>query len=102
MHTTLNIPQKKQPEIALVQLGSGFDVGAFPIDLISADLMTQILEACPRPGIKQAMLEALSNVVRRKPMSGMINMMGDVGRRCVDGFHIPNFCDFVHGSGFAD
>lgn len=102
LHTTLNIPQKKQPEIALVQLGSGIDVGAFPIDLISADLMTQILEAYPRLGFKQAMLEALSNIVRQKPMTGMINMMGDVGRRCVDGFHIPNFCDVVHASGFTD
>lgn len=102
LHTTLNIPQRKQPEIALVQLGSGIDVGAFPLDLISADMMTRILEAYPRLGFKQAMLEALANVVRRKPMTGMINMMGDVGHRCVDGFHVPNFCDVVHSANFAD
>ncbi len=102
LHTTLDIPQRKSPEIALVQLGAGVDVGAVSRDLLSPAVIDQILEAYPRLGFKQAILDTLADVIRRKPMTGMTNLMGDVGHACVDGFHIPSFCDIVHGAKFAE
>src|SRR5688572_1968347 len=67
LHTTLSIPQRKQPEIALVQLGAGIDVGAVPRSLLTPESVELILGEYPRLGYKKAMLEAMGAVVRRKP-----------------------------------
>src|SRR5690606_26271136 len=59
LHTTLGIPQRKQPEIALVQLGAGIDVGAVPRSLLSPEFVEIVLSEYPRLGFKKAMLEAM-------------------------------------------
>jgi hypothetical protein len=102
LHSTFAIPQRKQPEIALVQVGAGIDIGAFPIDLITPDVLKLVIEALPRLGFKQAMQEAIAAVVARKPQSAMINFASDIGHRHVAGFHLPNFCDVVDGAGFNE
>lgn len=102
LHATINIPQRKQPEIALVQAGAGVDVGAFPIDMLSKGAIDRIVDTYPRLDFKRAMLAAMADVVARKPMTGMINLMGDIGHRCVDGFRLPNFCDVVASAAFNE
>ena len=102
LHTTLSIPQRKRPEIALVQFGAGIDVGAIPLEALSRSAVDQILEAYPRMGFKEAMLSTMASVVEKKPMTGVINLMGDVGRECVHGLQIPSFCDVVRGSSFEE
>lgn len=102
LHTTLDYPQRKQPEVALVQMGAGLDVGIFPLDILQPEKLEQILDAYPRLGFKKAMLETMAGVVALKPMTGMVNVMGDVGHRCVDEFGIPNFCDVVEAAGFDE
>ncbi len=102
LHTTLEVPQRKQPEIALVQMGAGLDIGIFPLELVQSGTLKQTLDAYPRLGFKKAMLETMSGIVARKPMTGMVNVMGDIGHRCVESFAIPNFCDVVEGSAFDE
>lgn len=102
LHATLQIPQRKQPEIALVQLGAGVDIGAIPKDVLTPDVIEQILAEYPRLGFKQAMLQSMAEVVRRKPMTGIINLMGEVGREMVEGYPAPTFCQVVHGAQFDD
>lgn len=99
LHTTPGIPQRKQAEIALVQLGAGIDIGAIPLSLVTPESVEIILAEYPRLGFKKAMLEAMGAVVRRKPMTGAFNLMGEVGR---DREHlpIPRFCDIVMYSQF--
>ena len=101
LHTTPGVPQRKQPEIALVQLGAGIDIGAIPRSLVTPESVEIILAEYPRLGFKKAMLEAMGAVVRRKPMTGMINLMGDIGR---DQEHlpIPGFCDVVMHAEFDE
>lgn len=42
------------------------------------------------------MLEAMGAVIRRKPMTGAINLMGEIGRER-EHLPIPGFCDiFMH------
>ena len=94
LHTTLGVSQRKQPEIALLQVGAGIDVGAIPRSLVTPASMEIILAEFPRLGFKQAFLEAMGAVVRRKPMTGAINLMGDVGRER-EHLPIPTFCDVV-------
>jgi len=102
LHTTLSVPQRKRPEIALVQLGAGIDVGAVPLAVVTPGVVDQILDAFPRIGFKQAMIDALAEIVARKPMTGLTTLMGDVGRECVDGFNIPSICDVIRSAPFED
>ena len=37
LHTTPSVPQRKRPEIALVQLGAGVDIGTIPRSLITPE-----------------------------------------------------------------
>lgn len=89
LHSTLHVPQRKQPEIALVQLGAGIDMGAMPRSLLNPEAIEIILAEYPRLGFKKAMLAAMGEVVRRKPMTGTINLMGEIGRH--QGLPIPEF-----------
>ena len=101
LHTSPGIPQRKRPEIALVQLGAGIDIGAIPRDLVTPETVEAILSEYPRLGFKQAMLEAMGRVVRRKPMTGAINLMGEIGRER-EQLAIPHFCDIVTNAEFAE
>lgn len=101
LHSTLTVPQRKQPEIALVQLGAGIDVGAIPRSLVTAETVEIILAEFPRLGFKKAFLQAMGAVIRRKPMTGVINLMGDVGRGR-EGLSIPSFCDVVMTAEFDE
>lgn len=101
LHTTLGIPQRKQPEIALVQLGAGIDVGAVPRSLLSPEFVEIVLSEYPRLGFKKAMLEAMAAVVRRKPMSGIVNLMGEIGREH-ENLPIPGFCDILAHAEFSE
>ena len=76
LHTTFGVLQCKQPEIALLQVGAGIDVGAIPRSLVTPESMEIILAEFPRLGFKQAFLEAMGTVIRRKPMTGAVNLMG--------------------------
>lgn len=101
LHTTLGVPQRKQPEIALLQLGAGIDVGAVPRSLVTPESVEIILAEYPRLGFKKAFLEAMGTVIRRKPMTGAINLMGEVGRE-QEGLPIPGFCDVVMHAEFDE
>lgn len=101
LHTTLAVPQRKQPEIALVQLGAGIDVGAVPRSLLAPEAVEIILAEYPRLGFKTAMLAAMGAVIRRKPMTGMVNLMADVGRDR-EKLSIPSFCEVVAHAHFDD
>ena len=101
LHTTLGVSQRKQAEIALLQIGAGIDVGAIPQSLVTPESIEIILAEYPRLGFKQAMLAAMDAVVRRKPMTGVVNLMGDVGRERAH-LPIPSFCDVVMHSEFSE
>ncbi|WP_224371849.1 hypothetical protein [Hyalangium versicolor] len=101
LHTTPGVPQRKQPEIALLQLGAGIDIGAIPRSLVTPNSVEIILSEYPRLGFKKAMLEAMGTVVRRKPMTGAINLMGEIGR-VQEHLPIPGFCDIVMHAEFED
>lgn len=101
LHTTLAVPQRKQAEIALLQMGAGIDMGAMPRDLLSEEFVERVLAEYPRLGFKQAMLEAMGAVVRRKPQTGLINLMSDVAR-AQEGIDLPGFCDVVKCADFVE
>ncbi|BET98501.1 HD domain-containing protein [Xenorhabdus taiwanensis] len=101
LHTTFSIPQRKQPEIALLQLGAGIDIGAFPRTLLSPQAVEVILAEYPRLGFKKAMLNAMGSVVRRKPTTGVLNLMGEIGREH-EQLHVLSFCDMLAHADFPE
>lgn len=101
LHTTLGVPQRKQPEIALLQIGAGIDVGAIPRSLITPESVEAILAEFPRLGFKKAFLQAMGAVIRRKPETGVINLMADVARER-EQLPVPSFCDVVMHADFDE
>ncbi len=102
LHTTPGIPQRKQPEIALVQLGAGIDVGVIPVAMLAEESVARILEDYPRLGFKRAILETLAAMLENKPHTAQGNFTADVGQRFIPGFKVGNFCDAVHGAHFHE
>ena len=94
LHTTPGVPQRRQFEVALLQLGAGIDIGAIPRSLVTPEAVEIILAEFPRLGFKQAFLAAMGAVIRRKPSVGAMNLMGEVGRER-EHLPIPGFCDLV-------
>ena len=101
LHTTPGVPQRKQPEIALLQLGAGIDIGVIPRALVTPESVDIILAEYPRLGFKVAMLEAMGAVIRRKPETGVLNLMGEIGRER-EHLPIPGFCDAVAHAEFDE
>ena len=102
LHTTLTVPQRKAPEIALVQMGAGIDVGAIPRNGLSADLVDAVLEAWPRLGFKKAMIAAMIRMVERDPKSAGSSVIADIAERKIPGFKRANICDALEHADFAE
>ncbi|SNZ19496.1 phosphohydrolase [Cohaesibacter gelatinilyticus] len=102
LHTTLGIPQSKRPEIGLVQLGAGIDVGVVPLEMLDSQFVDEVLVEYPRADFKNKMLERIAEVVGRKPHMTMHTFAEDILERHVEGHHRHNFCDAMHGSAFAE
>lgn len=85
----------------MVQLGAGIDIGAIPRSLVTPERVEIILAEYPRLGFKKAMLEAMGAVIRRKPMTGAINLMAEVGRER-EHLPIPGLCDVVMHAEFDE
>jgi hypothetical protein len=75
------------------------DIGAIRATLVNR---MRILAEYPRLGFKEAMLQAMAAVVSKKPMTGIVNLMGEVGREMVDHYHAPGFCDVIRGAQFDE
>ena len=102
LHTITGIPQRKVPEIALVQMGAGIDVGAIPREILSADSVDAVLDAWPRLGFKKAMVEAFVRMVERNAPSVALGVVADIAERKIPGFERRNICDAFEHAAFSD
>jgi hypothetical protein len=102
LHTSLGIPIRKQPEIALVQVGSGLDVIGLRIEELPYGALDQILAAYPRLGLKKAFPPALAEVVAKKLQTTLGNIAADIAARHIPGFKPVNFCDLMDAAPFSE
>jgi hypothetical protein len=100
LHTTMQIPQRKCPEIALCQLGIAVDVGVAPFDLGPA--LPGVLAAFPRLDFKRALVDAFEALYHRNPASASSHVVEDVCERRVPGFRRFHLCDVLAASQFAE
>lgn len=95
LHSSADIADRREPEIALVHFGAHVDVMGLRIEEISPQLIEDTLALYPRVGFKQAFTEALAEVARKKPHTAIGTGLADIGRRLVPGLEIPNVCDLL-------
>jgi HD superfamily phosphodiesterase len=77
LHTTPNVPEFLEPEIALVTAGVETDVLGFGRDDLSPEALAAVTAAHPRPDFKRRILQGFTDGFRHRPAS----TFGTVKRR---------------------
>ncbi len=102
LHTTVGVPQRKRPEIALVQAGAALDVGAVPLSLIPTDFVERLVDQWPRLRMKEELVSCLHGLHKQNPAAGRSYVVADVAERCEPNYKRLNICDAIRTSAFSE
>jgi HD superfamily phosphodiesterase len=78
LHTTPNVPEFLEPEIALVTAGVETDVLGIGRDDLSPEALAAVTTAHPRPDFKRRILRAFTEGNKHRPRSTFGNVNADV------------------------
>lgn len=92
LHATMELPERKRPEIALVHLGAFMD-GGMNANMFPMSFFEEIFERFPQNGNKAHFMELVANVLRKKPHTAYLSFEKDIGIKMVQGFPAINYCD---------
>jgi len=95
LHTTIGIAQYKEPEVALIYSGVGYDVMGENFDSITEVVREKVVAAYPRNDFKNKILPAFLEGFKHKPETTFGNIKADVCARLMPDFKRTNFCDCV-------
>jgi hypothetical protein len=98
LHTSIGIASRKQPEVALVQVGASMDVGGFRLEDLPKDAVEQILAIYPRLNCGQALLDLILTQIKRKPQAIAFTWMSEIGRCHIHGFTCPTIADLMQNN----
>lgn len=98
LHTSVGIASRKQPEVALVQVGASMDVGGFRLSDLPREVVEQVLEAYPRLNCGQALLELIFSQIKRKSQAIAFTWMSEIGRCHIHGFVCPTIADLIQSN----
>jgi hypothetical protein len=102
LHTTPDIPEFMEPEVALVTAGVEYDVlGIGYHDISDAD-RAEITALHPRPDFKRNILRAFTDGIAPRPETTFGNVNADVLERFVPGFKRANFVDIIENSDWPE
>jgi hypothetical protein len=102
LHTTPEIPEFMEPEVALVTAGVEYDVlGIGYHDISDAD-RAEITALHPRPDFKRSILKAFTEGIAPKPETTFGNVKADVLERFVPGYQRGNFVDIIENSDWPE
>ena len=102
LHTTPNIPEFLEPEIALVTAGVETDVLGFGYDDLDPRLVAEVTAAHPRPDFKAQILQAFTDGNLHRPQTTFGNVNADVLERFSPGFERANFVDIIQNSAWPE
>ncbi|SFI36009.1 HD domain-containing protein [Paenibacillus sp. UNC496MF] len=102
LHTTIGIAQHKEPEVALIYSGVGYDVMGENFDALTTDIREQVTAAFPRDRFKQKILHAFLEGFKHKPETTFGNIKSDVCELLLPGYKRPSFCDCVLHSRWSE
>jgi hypothetical protein len=78
LHTTIGVAQYKEPLVALIYHGVGFDVMGDRFQELSEETRNQVVSAFPRDGFKNKILHAFLDGFRHKPETTFGNIKSDL------------------------
>jgi hypothetical protein len=102
LHTTPNIPEFLEPEVALVTAGVETEVLGFGYDDLDPQLVAEVTDAHPRPDFKAHILQAFTEGNVHRPQTTFGNVNADVLERFSPGFERANFVDIIEGSAWPE
>lgn len=103
LHTTFAVPQNMRPEIALTQVGAAVDVGAMPLSALSEAVIAEILDAYPRLGFKQALVQAFLGLYEKNPAAAVAShIVADICDQHIADYQRPRFCNVIENAAFAE
>lgn len=102
LHTTPNIPEFMEPEVALVTAGVEYDVLGIGYHEISDADRTAITALHPRPEFKRRILEAFTDGFAARPETTFGTVNADVLERFVPDFKRLNFVEIIEDSDWPE
>ncbi|WP_042167788.1 HD domain-containing protein [Paenibacillus gorillae] len=102
LHTTIGVAQYKEPEVALIYSGVGYDVMGENFESLTEEVRGQVVTAYPRNGFKNKILPAFLEGFKHKPETTFGNIKADVCAMLLPGFKPTNFCECVLHSPWQD
>ena len=95
LHTTPNVPEFLEPEIALVTAGVETDVLGIGRNDLSAEAIEAVTAAHPRSDFKNRILRAFNDGMKHRPDSTFGTMNDDVLQHFDDSFVRDNFVQII-------
>lgn len=102
LHTTPGVPEFLDPEIALLTAGVETDVLGIGRDDLSADLLSAVTAAHPRPDFKRRILHAFTEGVKHRPDSTFGTVNADVLAHYDPSFVRADFVETILGNGWPE
>ncbi len=102
LHTTPNVPEFLEPEIALVTAGVETDVLGIGRDDLPPDALEVVTAAHPRPDFKRRILQAFTDGMKHRPETTFGTVNADVLERFCPSFERTNFVDIVRDSAWPE
>lgn len=78
LHTTPGIPDRLEPEVALVSAGVETDILGLGLDALASAEIQEVIAAHPRTDFKDGILHAFHNGMKRRPHTTFGTMNDDV------------------------
>ena len=95
LHTTPNVPEFLEPEIALVTAGVETDVLGIGRDDLSPDQLAAVTAAHPRPDFKRRILAAFTDGFKHRPRSTFGTVNADVLEHYDPSFVRDDFVEII-------
>jgi hypothetical protein len=102
LHTTPGVGDYLQPEVQLVRFGASYDVVGRGYDDVPAEQRDPVLEAYPRTGFKEGIVDAFYDAIKDKPQTAYGTMYTDILEAKDPSYVRPNMCALIRGSAFAE
>ncbi|HEX9498429.1 MAG TPA: HD domain-containing protein [Mycobacterium sp.] len=102
LHTTPNVPEFLDPEIALVTAGVETDVLGIDRDDLPAETLTAVTAAHPRPDFKNRILQAFTDGMADRPHSTFGTVNADVLEHYDDSFVRDDFVDIIRNNSWPE
>jgi HD superfamily phosphodiesterase len=102
LHTTPNVPEFLEPEIALVTVGVETDVLGIGRNDLSAEAIEAVTAAHPRPDFKNRILRAFTDGMKHRPRSTFGTVNADVLQHFDDSFVRDDFVEIILTSSWPE